>query len=62
MMTRALTGSRVLLAFTCLSELLERIGVGGWEEGGNTSIICLLISYVNWKQKLENLDTIAVIG
>lgn len=28
MMTRALTGSRVLLAFTCLSELLERIGVG----------------------------------
>jgi hypothetical protein len=54
--------SKVLLAFTCLSELLERVGVGGWEREAILHNVCLLISYVNWKQKLENLDTIAVIG
>ena len=61
-MAGALEVSKVLLVFTCLSELLEREE----QEVGKSEIVlhngCLLISYVNWKQKLENLDTIAIIG
>lgn len=61
-MTGALEVSRVLLVFACLSELLER---EEREVGKREAVLhnaCLLISYVNWKQKQENLDTIAIIG
>lgn len=63
-MTGALEVSKVLLVFACLSELLEREEreVGKREREAVLHNACLLISYVNWKQKQENLDTIAIIG